>query len=692
MRYRPDRLFIVLLVLAAACGPAPALVAPGPLEQPQPLSEEAIVALSAIMRLEDRREFVDEAFRGWLAHPDPVVRSRAALGLGRIGAPGAVPLLSHALHDPVAGVRADAAFALGQLADTSAATVDALRRLLRASIDDGSVAVAVEAAGALGKTRVPAARAALEAEVLACQPATPDACAPAPEPVVVEALLAVWRLPDGVAALAHVWRHASVPAAEVRWAAVNALFRFAAPHAVPALLSAAADPDALVRATALRGLRATLADSANARPQAAAAVLAALSDAHPHVRINAVRVAPGYAADIAAGHVVALLGDRDDNVALAAAEALGELANLTTAPQLAALAADPTARIALRAAAIAALLRADPSTGATAVRDLARSESWLHRVYAARLLARLPAEAAANLAAALARDDDPRVVATALGSLAATRPDTIPTAYAFFLEGLAHPDPEVRAAALRALEARADPADLLHLLEAYARAVADPVPLAALAAVDALAALARRGVPVERSFFVRFQRHPNALVRARVAAAIGAEWGAVWPTETRIDHEALVRHLVAPVFAGSPLPRVRIRTGGGDIVLELAAADAPRTVANFLWLAEEGYFDGGRWHRVVPNFVLQDGDPRGAGSGGPGWSIRDEMNRLRYRRGILGMALAGPDTGGSQFFITHAPQPHLDGGYTVFGRVIQGMDVADRIVQDDPIHSIERLP
>jgi cyclophilin family peptidyl-prolyl cis-trans isomerase len=93
----------------------------------------------------------------------------------------------------------------------------------------------------------------------------------------------------------------------------------------------------------------------------------------------------------------------------------------------------------------------------------------------------------------------------------------------------------------------------------------------------------------------------------------------------------------------------------------------------------------------VPNFVLQDGDPRGDGSGGPGHAIRDEINTLRYARGSLGMALSGPDTGGSQFFITHSAQPHLDGGYTVFGRVVEGMDVADAILQDDPILGIVQV-
>jgi cyclophilin family peptidyl-prolyl cis-trans isomerase len=134
---------------------------------------------------------------------------------------------------------------------------------------------------------------------------------------------------------------------------------------------------------------------------------------------------------------------------------------------------------------------------------------------------------------------------------------------------------------------------------------------------------------------------------------------------------------------------VNLITERGTITIELFASDAPLTVDNFLGLARAGYYDGVRFHRVVPNFVAQDGDPRGDGNGGPGYTIRDELNRRRYRRGAVGMALSGPDTGGSQYFIALSPQPHLDGHYTVFGRVVGGFDVMDAIVRDDRILRIE---
>jgi cyclophilin family peptidyl-prolyl cis-trans isomerase len=124
------------------------------------------------------------------------------------------------------------------------------------------------------------------------------------------------------------------------------------------------------------------------------------------------------------------------------------------------------------------------------------------------------------------------------------------------------------------------------------------------------------------------------------------------------------------------------------ITLQLAPVDAPLTVNNFLTLARAGYYSNTHWHRVVPNFVAQDGDRRGDGSGGPGYAIRDELNRISYERGALGMALSGPDTGGSQYYITLSFQPHLDAGYTAFGRVVDGFGPLDATVQGDAIVSV----
>ncbi|MEO8573383.1 MAG: peptidylprolyl isomerase [Pyrinomonadaceae bacterium] len=136
--------------------------------------------------------------------------------------------------------------------------------------------------------------------------------------------------------------------------------------------------------------------------------------------------------------------------------------------------------------------------------------------------------------------------------------------------------------------------------------------------------------------------------------------------------------------------RAILTTRKGAFTIEFLPEDAPLTVDNFIKLARTSYFNGLEVHRVVPNFVMQDGDPRGDGNGGPGWSIRCEINMVPFDRGAVGMALSGKDTGGSQWFVTHSPQPHLDGGYTVFGRVNEtGMKIVDQIVRGDKIITVK---
>ncbi len=134
-----------------------------------------------------------------------------------------------------------------------------------------------------------------------------------------------------------------------------------------------------------------------------------------------------------------------------------------------------------------------------------------------------------------------------------------------------------------------------------------------------------------------------------------------------------------------------ISTDLGDIVIELFADKAPNTVNNFVFLAREGYYDGVTFHRVIPDFMAQGGDPTGSGSGGPGYKFADEFHpALKHDGpGILSMANAGPGTNGSQFFITHRETPHLDGRHTVFGRVIDGMDVVLAIPARDPSRASE---
>jgi len=136
--------------------------------------------------------------------------------------------------------------------------------------------------------------------------------------------------------------------------------------------------------------------------------------------------------------------------------------------------------------------------------------------------------------------------------------------------------------------------------------------------------------------------------------------------------------------------RAQIATSRGMIELELYPQHAPKTVNNFVFLARQGFYDGISFHRVISNFMIQGGDPTGRGSGGPGYRFEDELrsNPLTHESKVISMANAGPNTNGSQFFITHSPQPHLDGKHTVFGKVISGADVVDAIRQGDVMNSV----
>ncbi len=136
--------------------------------------------------------------------------------------------------------------------------------------------------------------------------------------------------------------------------------------------------------------------------------------------------------------------------------------------------------------------------------------------------------------------------------------------------------------------------------------------------------------------------------------------------------------------------QVTMDTTKGEIELELYPQHAPKTVNNFVFLAKEGFYDGIKFHRVINDFMIQGGDPTGSGSGGPGYRFEDELtgNPLTHERCVISMANAGPDTNGSQFFITHSPQPHLNGRHTVFGKVIKGQEVVDAIRQGDAMTKV----
>jgi cyclophilin family peptidyl-prolyl cis-trans isomerase/HEAT repeat protein len=674
-----------LLPLTAAC----AVRGGGSPEPGQPrlraLPEDAVPAAATLLRFEDQRLTGIGALSSLAAHPSPEVRRRAAMTLGRLRAIEGTGLLRTLLADPDSAVAASAAFALGHLGDTTA--VPALAAVLFER-PARSESVAAEAAAALGKLRTPAARDAL-GTILAHSPAG------AAERVVGEALLAIWRYPRGPEVDAILpWTAARSP--ELRWRAAYALTRRPTPAAVPALIQLADDPDGLVRSMAMRGLTGPLADSAGVeRSRAEAVLLRGIEDADYRVRISAIRSLGTHPGETAVRALDSLLprGGHEAITAIEALAAAGQAAR-ASAPRLEAVAADPAAAVALRTAALAALLPLDRPRAESVALRLAGDGSWRVRAAAGRTLAQVGPRGRGELVELL-RDPDPRVSGIALEAAVDTAGGATLAPRALLVELVASADPRVRSAALRGLSHLRDAATLPLMLDAYGAAIQAGDTHGALAAIDALGVLASAGVPAANSFFQRFPRPEGFLVRQRAehvfAEAAVRSWGPAGPIVTgrTADEYAriIVQTAVDPVRAGR-FPTAVIETEVGVIVIELFSADAPLTVENFLTLAERGYFDGQEWPRVVPNFVVQGGDPRGDQFGGPGYEIRDEINRHRYLTGTVGMALSGPDTGGSQFFLTHSPQPHLDGGFTVFGRVVSGQEVVERVLAGERIHGV----
>jgi cyclophilin family peptidyl-prolyl cis-trans isomerase len=235
------------------------------------------------------------------------------------------------------------------------------------------------------------------------------------------------------------------------------------------------------------------------------------------------------------------------------------------------------------------------------------------------------------------------------------------------------------------------------LQKAYDRATRDRQPDARLAAVRALAARAEaldRDTALDRgavlALLEKLAKEGPYLVRRQATAALVTLGQDPEPLGSPKSRRTVDVYRQIVLRTQEPR-RVALDTERGTVEVEVDCPAAPLTCLSFLQLAEQGFYDDQPFHRVVPDFVVQGGDPRGDGAGGPGYTLRDEIGLLRYGPvlpasgggGVLGMAHAGAHTAGSQFFLTLSEQPHLDGGYTAFGRVVNGQEVLESLLQGD---------
>ena len=258
-----------------------------------------------------------------------------------------------------------------------------------------------------------------------------------------------------------------------------------------------------------------------------------------------------------------------------------------------------------------------------------------------------------------------------------------------------HADWRYRIAALEH-RARATDVDRVIAAEAF---IADTDPRIRTAALQRLANIANDSLSTRvRLLAVRASTDRDSLVRSLATRLLAPRDSTARPPRRATPDSLVARPLIEYErlvllwgAVGSRQPVAVIETDDGEVTLRLFGREAPLVVEAFVRLANEGFYRNTVFHRVVPNFVVQDGDPRGDGTGGPGFSLRESFSRRRHERGCVGLATSGPDTGGSQYYLCHSSQPHLDGAYTVFGTVLSGFDVMDRIVQGDRMVRIRIL-
>ena len=683
--------------------------------------------LLRIVKAEDERRW-DGDLRYLLTKPDAGVRTRAALAAGRIGNTGALAELANILRqDKNPAVRAMAAFAIGEIESENGSEV--LLIALKSSTETSEVkARSVEGLGKIAAALPKEKQARLitiSSEILNSLKSETERSNP-DRLTLLLGITAVLRSKPASAGsvLASLLTYKD---ARIRADAANALARLRLKDGNPQLTELLSnDPDPVVRSNAARVLGATEERSAFDK-----LLVSASDDKDSRVRVSAIRALVSLK-DVRAAEPLLKSGVAITNRGLKPLpEELNEVLEIVTAlGRLWAGTGNPAALDWLKQGEVEfnhsapelelALVRISPdkylssfgTDPATAKRTLQKLlilhwQSGASVAQALREISTLPDTVSnkaelRNSAEVLLKGmldyktSDVKInsllplhteygVPEVLRAYAAYKPKDL---FEVLGNHLQESDVIIRATAADLIGDLPPSPEATRLLEeALPRALKDDLNDAALSILDSLAkqkseaanSVIKRGGLISDDYLVR--QRAVTLLKETGGGDYSSRIGTVRTKNTLADYQrALSRQ-------GKSI-RAVVTTSKGSFTMELLPNEAPLTVDNFVQLAKRGYFRGIVFHRVVPNFVIQAGDPRSDGNGGPGYAIRCEINELPYERGTVGMALSGKDTGGSQWFVTHAPQPHLDGGYTVFGRVIVGMNVVDAIVRGDVIRSI----
>ena len=678
--------------------------------------------LLQIIRAEDTRRW-DGDLEKLVTHDDPRVRKRAVLAAGRIGNEGAVSSLAdRLLSDRDVDVRQMAAFALGEIESGGGAY--ALTEVLKIHGSETAPAVvrarAVEALGKIVAAVISPGAAAkpdddwldrVRAAIVNTLRFEDERRAQSDRLTILLALTAVLRAkPDDAGKL--VAQFLDYSDSRIVADALNTLARLRLKEGnekARALLVKHNDP--IVRANAARVLGVTedkqafdalldraLHDADSRVAISAIRALASLKDARagqPLIErgeylLKLVKVSPQFSIEPRnelleiATALGTLLKDTKSNTALRFLRQLRTLVSpRTTEVEIALARIDPEAYV----TEAPSLVVSNPASVARGLQEIAaltkdqpgleRSKPSVTKTLADVINCRVKVREGNAAQKCLA----PLDVSAFLEAYAAFKPDDLE---AVVQDHLTHPDVIVNATAAELLGNLAlSENSVSWLIRALPMGLAEKDNDAALAILTTLAKQktqatndAIKTALASKDHLIR--RRAVSLLKANGVGDFSDRIGVVQTLNTEADYRRALARI-------GKKPTATVVTNKGSFTIEFLPEDATLNVDNFLHLAKRGYFNGQTVPRVVANFVVQAGDPRGDQNGGPGYTIRCEINEVPYERAAVGMALSGKDTGGSQWFVTHSPQPHLDGGYTVFGRVIRGMEVVDRIARGDRI-------
>ncbi len=627
-------------------------------------SKEAVLA--SIISAEDTRR-VTGNFEDYLKSLDPEIRAKAALAIGRIGDVKAAGSLFAMLEDSIAEVSRTAAFAIGLTGEKSFAA-----RLLDVCPDfePELLATCIQSVGRLSDSTMTDVNVLLASFMTHLD-----------HRVREQAAYAVWRAGYKDASEQLVDLGTDDPVRPVKIAALYALVRMRIGDAADLYAEWLPDSDPFFRTLALRGLALPEDDSRTS------SIASGLNDRNNNVIAQAVLSLTSIGSEKAVEQLRSHYADEsDEKLKVLMLESLTELES-DAALDYAHDDINMSSSINIKAAAINYLAQI---TGEESI-PLIDSLSDLNDIYLkARLadaLGKIGGEVAEPRLVSLFNDSAATVRAAAFGVLCTVDSGNVDY---YIKTALGDEDPIIRAIAIDKigqLKIRKYLPQLGSIMNEREKSDVD----IKRSIVDAVSNfLDNETDSLAEDILYHALLDKNYVVSRQAAQVYKEKLGQDKSAYAAFPNGLISGRKIKSLIENNRTnPKAKIVTERGEIVMELYFDVAPLTVYNFINLAQQSFYDGLMFHRVVPGFVIQGGDPHGDGWGGPGYTIRDEYSDMAFKRGMVGIAHSGKDTGGSQFFITLMPQPHLDARYTIFGQVTTGMEVVDQIVRGDKIKRIE---